>query len=415
MNKRSQILSVLAFVIILGSGMVTQIVFTEKEERWQFLKPIEDTFVTPFDQEKSLLELRKEVTSTLAGAKEMNEQKRMETFDEALWLIKDMEQIWSEPNEYAVRDTLKIPKKWTEFKKTLMSGEQEEQIEATVPKVPNVSFWGNLFQNTLFNSSHLRAYESELEEGMVLAKTTRIPFQELLYRGVGRTVPKAVVGKNDFLFFRKGIDYLVKPPLKHSRNKYPALGETAYLEDPLKIILEVADDLSKRGIELLIVPIPGKASVYPEFLGGNHEVNRHTEVFIKKLVEHNIAVVDVYPEFFKNKGSNSLYLKHDTHFKTKALKILAKEISIWVKKRLEPKKDLLEYEGVGEWIKRSGDVAEMTQLNKEEFFLPEKVYVEKVFKITRDSLGREVKRKAYKDDYKNSRIKDFRANNSHDK
>ena len=87
------------------------------------------------------------------------------------------------------------------------------------------------------------------------------------------------------------------------------------------------------------------------------------------------------------------------NFKTKALKILAKEISIWVKKRLEPKKDLLEYEGVGEWIKRSGDVAEMTQLNKEEFFLPEKVYVEKVFKITRDSLGREVKRKAYKDDY----------------
>ncbi|MFC1717723.1 hypothetical protein ACFL6S_28945 [Candidatus Poribacteria bacterium] len=107
--------------------------------------------------------------------------------------------------------------------------------------------------------------------------------------------------------------------------------------DPLPAILDFKAQLDKAGIELLFVPVPAKATIYPDALVNGItvssdeplRVDRHHLEFYRILEESGIRVLDLAPVFLKHRSAEKapLYCKQDTHWSGQACVLTAKLIA----------------------------------------------------------------------------------------
>jgi hypothetical protein len=135
------------------------------------------------------------------------------------------------------------------------------------------------------------------------------------------------IGKDGWLFFGKGIDYLNGGDLTIQ----PAD------KNPLPKLIEFQKFLSSSGAPLLFVVVPDKAEVYYDFLPGDAPrevysiVNPYCRKFLKSLQDSGIEVVDLLPLFLAakredGKNKEGLFQKQDTHWSTRGLILAADAI-----------------------------------------------------------------------------------------
>lgn len=111
--------------------------------------------------------------------------------------------------------------------------------------------------------------------------------------------------------------------------------------DPLPAILDFHAQLKKAGIDLVMVPVPPKAIIYPELVSDTVELDeKHQpprldgfhQQFYKLLRAEGIKVLDLVPHLMKRRfdQSGNAYCQHDTHWSSKSCettaKLIAKEI-----------------------------------------------------------------------------------------
>jgi alginate O-acetyltransferase complex protein AlgJ len=107
--------------------------------------------------------------------------------------------------------------------------------------------------------------------------------------------------------------------------------------NPLPAILDFQKQLSKKGIALLIVPVPAKAAVYPEKLlsiSNDNDVDparidQHHSEFYEILRKEGVNVLDLLPLFLehRNDAGGPLYCKTDSHWSGRGLALAAQAIS----------------------------------------------------------------------------------------
>ena len=169
---------------------------------------------------------------------------------------------------------------------------------------------------------NLRAFESALERESWSADAIRPLAQYGRYAVLGDLGAKALAGADDWLFYRPGVDFLVQP-------WDPA--SLAYPNDPVAATADFQQTLAARGIALLVVVAPGKASVYPDKLGGGapSEVQRHPRQFLAGLEKAGIASVNLYATFngARDSSEKPLYLQRDTHWTPTGLAIAADAVA----------------------------------------------------------------------------------------
>ncbi len=114
--------------------------------------------------------------------------------------------------------------------------------------------------------------------------------------------------------------------------------------DPLPAILDFKAQLARKGIELLIVPVPAKAIIYPEALSSSVPVpagktpprlDPYHQEFYRLLARSGVKVLDLTPAFLQyraGKGS-PLYCRQDTHWSGAACALAAQRIATEVRKR----------------------------------------------------------------------------------
>jgi hypothetical protein len=178
---------------------------------------------------------------------------------------------------------------------------------------------------------NLRAYEKRLDDASWFAARLRGPVQYLQYVVLDDTGPKALSGRDGWWFYRPGVEYLVEPwP--------PASSQTSVepqADDPLAAIVDFRDRLSARGIQLVLVPVPGKASVYPEMLTRRAEQSQvllggHTSQLIAQLEKRGVLVVDLFAAFDRARRTQAagdptrLYLARDTHWSPSGMRLAAR-------------------------------------------------------------------------------------------
>ncbi len=113
-------------------------------------------------------------------------------------------------------------------------------------------------------------FERGLEDGSVLRRA--LPAAQRLLSGWGGVGnEKVYLGRDGWLFYRPGVDYLTGPgflaPAVLERRRRSGPGwQDAPQPDPRRAILDFHRQLADRGVSLLVMPVPTKAMIYPDAL-----------------------------------------------------------------------------------------------------------------------------------------------------
>ena len=231
------------------------------------------------------------------------------------------------------------------------------------------------------SEKNLRDFETQLEEASIFEQGIRPRYQYLEYVTTRHMGIKALRGGDDWYFYTPGVKYLAE--YYYSDPRGVPLTDGA---DPIEVIADFKAQLEAKGIELLVVPIPGKASVYPDKLssagGKRGPVYTHTKRFVEELTKRGVDVLFMHDHLIEaraaaDKAGRALYMKGDTHWTGAGAKVAAKALAHSIRTRpWYVEATGKRYERVPIKVMRRGDVPKMTQIPKqEELFKEEEVEV----------------------------------------
>ena len=138
-----------------------------------------------------------------------------------------------------------------------------------------------------------------------------------------------LIGREGFLFFRRDLEYVVSGDLREQKDG----------RDPYPAIIEFHKQLQARNIDLLLVPIPTKAEVYPDRVSaagpsdGQPYVAPYGRKLLGELSEAGVPIVDLLPALLKQRSASDelLYMPQDTHWTNRGLRLAAQVIAGRVK------------------------------------------------------------------------------------
>jgi hypothetical protein len=85
--------------------------------------------------------------------------------------------------------------------------------------------------------------------------------------------------------------------------------------DPLPALRLLRDQLAELNTRLVVIPVPAKAAVYPEFLPGEGVPSvERPSAFVRRLLEESFEVLDLRSVFAEAKTEIQLYCRTDTHW-----------------------------------------------------------------------------------------------------
>ena len=99
--------------------------------------------------------------------------------------------------------------------------------------------------------------------------------------------------------------------------------------DPLPALLDFQQRLQALGVELLIVPVPTKVSIYPDRLTDSLKPSEAPTEYLQILQHSGLRVLDLHPLFWDDREDprhQSLYCAQDSHWTPRACQLAARAI-----------------------------------------------------------------------------------------
>jgi hypothetical protein len=220
-------------------------------------------------------------------------------------------------------------------------------------------------------STNLRMYEDHLEDASIVARALRPWFQFVQFAWLRDGGEKALVGRDDWLFYKPGCDGILA-----------RAGSTASsTNDPVRAITAFRDALAARGLHLLVVPVPNKESVYPDRLTrraaeGRTVLSSATREVLARLRTANVEYVDLFTRFAEGRTNSAtpLYLVQDSHWSPAGVALAANIVGRRLLELGWVQPGTAAYRERPAPVERLGDVLRMLQLRRlERRFLPENV------------------------------------------
>jgi alginate O-acetyltransferase complex protein AlgJ len=148
----------------------------------------------------------------------------------------------------------------------------------------------------------------------------------------GSSSSMTIPGVDGWLFLDKELRHLSAPKF------WSDLPESeADSNNPLPAILDFKAQLDKAGVDLLLVPVPTKAAIYPDkLMAGNPippqvpaDLVKNDPDFYKLLESRGVKVLDLTETFLDARKAESpdLYCKTDTHWAPPGIQLAAKKIA----------------------------------------------------------------------------------------
>lgn len=243
--------------------------------------------------------------------------------------------------------------------------------ERGIGSVPGLSLEAFL-TNTFFSEHYVREYESEMENNSIFSKHIRPWMEYLRLVTLKDGGSKGLIGERGWYFYQPGFDYLVRPNVLDRRTKAVDYNDVAITENAVDRIAHVRDEFAAHGIDLVVVIVPGKPSVYPELINPNFPEDEvctfsHSLVLIEELKKRNVNIVDLFHPYKEERKrdhevGDSLYLRKDTHWKARGLLVAAEEVARHIKQLPWFEQGENEYMIDTLVVDRRGDVAEMVEI-----------------------------------------------------
>ena len=99
---------------------------------------------------------------------------------------------------------------------------------------------------------------------------------------------------------------------------------------PLEAIVDFSEQLKRVGVRLIVVPIPAKAAVHPDFLDSRlkeESVLAPEAGFYESLRAKGVEVLDLAPEFANARSKGPVYCARDTHWNGSAITLAAHKLA----------------------------------------------------------------------------------------
>ena len=189
----------------------------------------------------------------------------------------------------------------------------------------------------------LKSFESSLAEHLCFVPSLRRSAQLVMLKGLYAGNAKTVVGREGWLFYHPEIKALTGyGPLREEPRSVASDPSVRDWQSPLPVIGRFAQQLQDRNVELWIVPVPMKESIYPEMLT-NKAVNgpvthpQQSQV-AGELSRYGVKILWLDQLFWEMKKHDSeagpVYLRQDTHWSPRAMEAAAVEIAKSLKAEL---------------------------------------------------------------------------------
>ena len=241
---------------------------------------------------------------------------------------------------------------------------------------------------------HLRDVEDEIEETSWFARNSRSLAQNIWFRLSGEPGGNVLVGRDGWLFYLPTVRFLVEsfPP---SKDRQPDF------QDPLAAVNDFHRQLADRGIQLLVVPVPGKASIYPDRISSRADPGKiadssHTLEFITRLNDAGIPTIDLFEAFHQERrrdrstNGEPLYLRQDTHWTPEGAELAAQAVAQRVLREGWVTAGSREYAQKAVAAGRRSDILRMARSPSiERLFPPQQVTCRQVFEADTGNLYQE--------------------------
>ena len=142
-----------------------------------------------------------------------------------------------------------------------------------------------------------------------------------------------VSGKEGWLFFAPELRHLSIGQFWGDAAKRVSRAPNPEFVDPLSTILDFKAQLDRAGISLIFVPVPAKATIYPDMISEHGTMTartdeRHLE-FYDILRGQGVNVLDLTPLFLQNRFTDAgpVYCKQDTHWSGQGCALAAEAIA----------------------------------------------------------------------------------------
>ncbi len=445
--KKLYIAFIVFFAVLLLLPFTVQTVADLRgEKRFVSLDIFKDVVYTPFKRESKMAESAAKLNDawfaareSIAGGSEVGE-----SLEGVVSALSDLESIALSVNSYAELDTAEADYKLLKLADTLVAALEDEPetfksvdstLKAVVAEFGHFSVWRALCgikHYGVWTSRYLRAFENKVEDENALVLAFRPKYQLAVWNVFNDPGEKVVLGAScqgesgcagrpgRWLFYRQDVEFLVQPS--------PLDVRSAKLDNPVQAILKFRDQLKAKGVELLVVVVPGKPSIYPERLTGVEglKLAGHGKAILDSLAILGLNTVDLYTPLLAAKADDAnlgaLYLDDDTHWTPRGAELAAGEVAKKVNAMMdagvidigEPSMDYVASDSLAG---RMGDIGEMSGLNKFNVFKVQQVTGHVVLQqeiserteAPTDSLSdstvvRDTVKTPFKDDFRKSKI-----------
>ena len=151
-----------------------------------------------------------------------------------------------------------------------------------------------------------------------------------------------VDGTDGHVFLTSELHFLGAGPFWGEQAASVSRAQKPEWADPEAAIVDFYTQLKQKGIELLVVPVPAKATVAAAHLPIQSTTNNDgaLQTFLQRLRSHGIDVLDLKPSLLRVQAGKDTqaYLSSDTHWSPQGLSAAADDITAWLtSKELTPK------------------------------------------------------------------------------
>ncbi len=131
----------------------------------------------------------------------------------------------------------------------------------------------------------------------------------------------AITGTDNWLFLASDIRFLSLGQFWGDEARKTARVSKPEAADPMPAIVDFNNQLKQRGIELVLLPVPPKAAIYPEKTVANVDLKGQSaapflDEFCAELRQRGINVIDLAPVYLQNRATDRgpLFCRTDSHW-----------------------------------------------------------------------------------------------------
>lgn len=439
MKRKYQIIVAFFALLLLLPFTVQTVVDLQGEKRFRSLDIFKDVVYTPFKRQSNLVAGADTLSARWKAAREAiaGGAETSDALEPVIGALSDLESVALTVNAYAELDSSEASYKLLKKVDTLLAALEDEPetfpavdsaLKAVVAEFNEFSLMKaflDVKRYGVWTSRYIRAFEKKVEDENALVLAVRPRYQLAVWKMLSDPGEKVVLadrgakdGDDPWLYYRQDVEFLVQPS--------PLDERSAKLDNPIEAITKFRDQLKEKNVELLVVVVPGKPSIYPEILAGKDldDIAKgaagpqfgHGKRILDSLASLGFNTVNLYTPLWDAKADDeklgALYLNDDTHWTPRGAELAADVISEKVRRLMADRvvdlgAETMDYVSSDSLADRMGDIGEMSGLNKFNTFKIQQVTGHVVSQQTvteRDSINSDTTRVPFKDDFRKAKI-----------